>query len=221
MEDFRIDIMVGKGAGATSHPARPRAVHAGRRDHPLGAAAEPAARPLRLHRAPRVLRRRPSSSRCSRARPRMLGLDDRPPARSPRSPGAAAARPASPTGCCAACATTRSCTAAGARRSTAVRAALDLYDVDALGLDRLDRAVHADASSTPVRRRPGRAQHARRLGGRGGRDDRVGRRAVPRAHRAASPARRAAGSRRRRRGAHFGLPQRAPERAATLPIDDL
>ena len=58
MEDFRIDIMVGKGAGATSHPARSRAVHPGRGDDPVRAAAQPAARPLRLHRAPRVLRRR-------------------------------------------------------------------------------------------------------------------------------------------------------------------
>ena len=57
MEDFRIDIMVGKGAGRHVHPARPRAVHPRRRDDAVGPAAQPAARPLRLHRAPRVLRR--------------------------------------------------------------------------------------------------------------------------------------------------------------------
>ena len=44
---------------------------------------------------------------------------------------------------------------------TAVHAALELYDVDPIGLDRLDRAV-LDAIVRALRRRPGRAQHARR-----------------------------------------------------------
>ena len=58
------------------------------------------------------------------------------------------------------------------------RAALELYEVDEEGLDRLDRAV-LSALRDPVRRRPGRAVHPRRGGGRGGRDGRGGRRAVP------------------------------------------
>ena len=68
----------------------------------------------------------------------------------------------------------------------AVHAALELYDVDALGLDRLDRAV-LETVLTRFDGGPGRAEHPRRLGGRGGRDHRVGRRAVPRADRAAHP----------------------------------
>ena len=58
MEDFRVDVVVGKGPGATSHPARHRAVHAGRGDHPVRGADRPAARPVRLHRAHGVLRAR-------------------------------------------------------------------------------------------------------------------------------------------------------------------
>ena len=58
------------------------------------------------------------------------------------------------------------------------RAALELYEVDEEGLDRLDRAV-LSALVEHVRRRPGRLVHARRGGGRGGRDGRGGRRAVP------------------------------------------
>ena len=34
MEDFRVDVVVGKGPGRDRDPARRRAVHAGRRDHP-------------------------------------------------------------------------------------------------------------------------------------------------------------------------------------------
>ena len=51
MEDFRVDVVVGKGPGRDRDPAGHRAVHAGRRDHPVRAAARPAARPVRLHRA--------------------------------------------------------------------------------------------------------------------------------------------------------------------------
>ena len=61
-----------------------------------------------------------------------------------------------------------------------------------------------------LRRRAGRAQHARGLRGRGGRDDRGGRRAVPRAHRAHHPNARAGGSRPRRRGGTSGCTASAP-----------
>ena len=39
MEDFRVDVVVGKGPGRDRDPARHRAVHAGRGDHPGRAAA--------------------------------------------------------------------------------------------------------------------------------------------------------------------------------------
>ena len=52
-----------QGPGRDRDPARDPAVHPGRRDDPRRAAARAAARPLRLHRPPGVLRRRPSSTR--------------------------------------------------------------------------------------------------------------------------------------------------------------
>ena len=58
MEDFRVDVIVGKGPGATSIPLRGRALHPGRRDHPVRRADRPAARPVRLHRAHGFLRTR-------------------------------------------------------------------------------------------------------------------------------------------------------------------
>jgi Holliday junction DNA helicase RuvB len=56
MEDFRVDVVVGKGPGATGHPAGYSTVHARRRHHPVGSAARPHARPVRLHRPARLLR---------------------------------------------------------------------------------------------------------------------------------------------------------------------
>ena len=56
MEDFRVDVVVGKGPGCDGHPAGDPALHPGRRHHPGRAAAGPAARPVRLHRPARLLR---------------------------------------------------------------------------------------------------------------------------------------------------------------------
>ncbi len=58
-----------------------------------------------------------------------------------RSPAGRAARRASPTGCCAGCATTPRCAPTASSTEQIARAALAVYDVDELGLDRLDRAV--------------------------------------------------------------------------------
>ena len=58
MEDFRVDVVVGKGPGRDRDPAGDRAVHAGGRHHPGRAAARAAARQVRLHRAPGLLRAR-------------------------------------------------------------------------------------------------------------------------------------------------------------------
>ena len=217
MEDFRIDIMVGKGAGATSVPldlAPFTLVGATTR---AGPAAQPAARPLRVHRAPRVLRRGRARAGARRGPPGCSG--------SPID-GEALAEIAGR------CRGTPRIANRLLRRVRdyalvhgtdadveAVRAALDLYDVDALGLDRLDRAVMQiiltrfgggpvglntlavsvgeeaetiEAVVEPFLVRIGLITRTPR-----------GRVATPAAWR------------------HFGLSERAPEGAATLPIDDL
>ncbi len=83
-------------------------------------------------------------------------------------------------------------------------AALDLYEVDELGLDRLDRAV-LDVALPPVRRRAGRPLDAR--GRRRARSGRRSRRWPSRSWsgRASSPVRRGAGSPPRPPGSHLGL----------------
>ena len=108
MEDFRVDVVIGKGPGRDRDPAGDPAVHAGRRDHPGRAAARAAARPVRLHRPPGVLR-------VPRARPDRAALgagcstSRRSPTAPPRSPRGPGAHPGSPTGCCAGSVTSPRC----------------------------------------------------------------------------------------------------------------
>ena len=56
MEDFRVDVIVGKGPGATSIPLEVAPFTSGRRDHPVRRADRPAARPVRVHRTHGLLR---------------------------------------------------------------------------------------------------------------------------------------------------------------------
>ena len=99
MEDFRVDVVVGKGPGRHRDPAGDQPVHPGRRDHPGRPAHRAAARPVRLRRADGVLRagraaagaapqRRPAGGRAHRRR---VGGDRRPVAGHPahRQPAAA------------------------------------------------------------------------------------------------------------------------------------
>ena len=58
MEDFRVDVVVGKGPGRDRHPAGDPSLHPGRRDHPIGSAARSAAGPVRVHGSARLLRPR-------------------------------------------------------------------------------------------------------------------------------------------------------------------
>ncbi len=110
MEDFRVDVVVGKGPGATAIPLEiERSPWWGH--HPGRAAAQPAARPVRLHRAPRLLRRADLEIIIARSA-RLLRVPWTPRA-SPRSPAGAGARRASPTGCCAGSATGRRSMATG------------------------------------------------------------------------------------------------------------
>ena len=140
MEDFRVDVMVGKGPGATSIPLEiapftlvGATTRSGQLTSPLrdrfGFTAHmefysPAELTTVITRSAAHPGHRPAPGRRQR--------------RSPAGPGA---HPGSPTGCCAGCATTpRSGPTASITREIA-RAALAVYDVDELGLDRLDRAV--------------------------------------------------------------------------------
>ena len=101
MEDYALDVMIGKGPSARSLRLTPQALHHRRRDHPGGPDQRAAARPLRRHLPARLLRRRgPDRHR------RPLGPDPRRRgqrrgrhARSPARTGHPAGRqPASPAG---------------------------------------------------------------------------------------------------------------------------
>ena len=140
MEDFRVDVIVGKGPGATAipldvepftlvgattraglltGPMRDRFGFVGHLDF-----YEPAELDVLLHRSARILGDHPDRRR---------GHRDRRPV-----PGHARA---SPTGCCDGSATSPRCARTGWSPAEVAQAALRVYDVDDLGLDRLDRAV--------------------------------------------------------------------------------
>ncbi len=139
MEDFRVDIVVGKGPGATAIPLElpPFTV--------VGATTRSGLLPAPLRdrfgftghldfyeTADLVTILRRSAG--------LLGVraDD---AGSPRSPSAPRAHRGSPTGCCGGCATGPRSTGPASSTWTRRAGALALFDVDDRGLDRLDRAV--------------------------------------------------------------------------------
>ena len=132
-----------RGQGARRHgdPARARPVHPRRRHHPGRPADRAAARPVRVHRAHGLLRPRRARAGARTARRNCSSVDDATPTAPPRSPPARAAPRASPTGCCAGSATTPRCAPTAQVTADIAHAALAVYDVDQLGLDRLDRAV--------------------------------------------------------------------------------
>ncbi len=139
MEDFRVDVVVGKGPGATAIPLEippftlvGATTRAGLLPGPLrdrfGFTAH-----MDFYEAADLERVLTRSAR-------LLGVELTPTG-APRSPAGPAARRASPTGCCAGCATSPRCgpTGSSPRRSPARRCCV--YEVDERGLDRLDRAV--------------------------------------------------------------------------------
>ncbi len=99
MEDFRVDVMVGKGPGATAIPLDIAPFTLVGRDYPGRAAAGATARQVRFHRPPGLLRaRRAGRDRAAVGRAaRRRAARRRRVTRSPAGPGA---RPGSPTGCC-------------------------------------------------------------------------------------------------------------------------
>ena len=143
MEDFQLDIVDRQGSDRAHDPPRPAPLHARRRDHAHRPDHRPAARPLRLRRPPRLLRARrahhdPAARRVDprrrRSTPRARRRSRREPRGTPRI-----AQPA---------AEARARLRRGARRRHAStptppgpRSAL--FEVDELGLDKVDRAILA------------------------------------------------------------------------------
>ena len=105
MEDFQLDIVLGKGPGRPLHPPRPAPLHPGRAPPPA-----PASSPARCATAsassPASTSTSPDDLEAIVVRAAgILGVQiDQPTARA-RSPAGPGARPASPTGCCAGSAT--------------------------------------------------------------------------------------------------------------------
>ena len=208
MEDFQLDIVLGKGpaarsirldlprftlVGATTRtglitgPLRDRFGLVARLDY-----YEPADLEAIVVRAAGILG---------------VDIDADGAARSPAGPGA---RPASPTGCCAGCATSPRCAADGIvdRRRRGRRPVCRLRRRRA-GLDKVDRAV-LGAAVRALRRRPGRPQDAGHQRRRARRDRRGRLRAVP--HPAGPAHAHAPGP----RGHAGGLGPPRPGRAATV-----
>ena len=219
LEDFRLDIVIGQGAGRADADARPAAVHARRRDDADRAADDAAARPLRDDVPARLLRARTSSRRSCAARPRILGVEIDARGRATRSRGARAGRRASRTGSCAASATSPRCATRATSRPTIAREALELLEVDEEGLERTDRELLA-RDRRQVRRRAGRPLHARGRARRGARHDRGRLRAVPAPARV-HPADAARADRHRRSAASTSARRPAAGRAPLLSGPEL
>ena len=140
MEDFRVDVIVGKGPGATAIPLEippftlvGATTRAGLLPGPLrdrfGFTAH-----MDFYDAAELEHVLSRSAR-------LLGVRAARRPAAPRSPAGRGGHRASPTGCCAGCATSpRSAPTVSSPRDVA-RAALLVYEVDERGLDRLDRAV--------------------------------------------------------------------------------
>ena len=231
MEDFALDVMIGKGPSARSLrlSLKPFTVvgattRAGRISGPL---RDRFGATYRLD-----FYSEDDLTAIVRRSAGILGVDVEPTPRAP-SPGAAGARRASSTGCCAGSATTRRCTATAASRETAVIDAMKILDIDDLGLDTTDRKLLA-AIIQKFASRAGRRPGARRGPRRGVRDDRGRLRAVPAAPRASSTGRRraaspptprastwrASGSRSRRRAAPSPTSRRCGTRPPVRATDD-
>ncbi len=122
LEDFNLDVVLGKGPDGPLDPAGAASVHAGRRHHPPGPADAPAPGAVRLLAPPRLLLGRgPGQDRDA------LGRDPRrcrsTATRPRRSPDARAARRGSPTGCSGGCGISPRCATTARSRSRSPRRA--------------------------------------------------------------------------------------------------
>ena len=184
MEDFQLDIVIGKGPIGAHDPPRPaRASRSSARRPAPGSSPARCATASASSRGSTTTRPTSSPTILRRAAP-ILGVELEPDGADEiarRSRGTpriaqpvAEARPR----------LRRGARRRTGRRSTTARDALALFEVDELGLDKVDRAILDALCRTFVGRR-GRARHARGRGGRGAGDGRGRVRAVPPAVRAA------------------------------------
>ena len=140
MEDFQLDIVLGKGPAArTIRLDLPRFTLVGATTR-TGLITGPLRDRFGLRGPPGLLQR----GRPRRHRP-ALGRRPRRPARRRgrrrRSPGARGAPPASPTACSSGCGTTPRCAATAPSTTRRPAHGLELFEVDELGLDKVDRAI--------------------------------------------------------------------------------
>jgi Holliday junction DNA helicase RuvB len=137
MEDFQLDLIIGEGPAARSVKID-LPLHAGRRDHARRPAHQSAARPLRHSGAAEFLHRGEELELIVNRGARVLGIGMTPTAPT-RSRAARAARRASPDGCCAACAISPPSRAPTSIDRAIADNALSALEVDAAGLDAMDR----------------------------------------------------------------------------------
>ena len=165
LEDFQIDIMIGEGPAARSvkidlppFTLVGATTRAGMLTNPLRDRFGIVAR-LEFYSPQELTQDRHALGAAA-------GDPDRPTKARSRSPAARAARRASPTGCCAACATTPKCAPTATSRCEVADAALSMLDVDASGLDVMDRkllrrcstsSAAGRSASTTSRRRSARS----------------------------------------------------------------
>jgi hypothetical protein len=181
MEDFELDVVVGKGPGpGRSASSCPASRWSGRRRVP-GSSPRRCATGSGSPRSWSTTRPR-SSSPSYDARQGCSGSTRG--ARRTRSRADHEGPRGSRTGCCVACATTREVEAAGRVDLGVARAALEVFEVDVLGLDRLDRRL-LEAVVERLRRGTGRSRDPRDGAQRGAEHHRGCGRAVPAALRSA------------------------------------
>ena len=140
MEDFRVDVIVGKGPGRHRDPARPR-----RRSRSSAPPPGPACSPARCATgsaspATWTSTTRPSSSRCCGRSAELLGVDLRADGAAEIA-GRSRGTPRIANRLLRRVRDYAEVRADGVVTEAIARAALAVYDVDELGLDRLDRAV--------------------------------------------------------------------------------
>ena len=229
LEDFRLDIIVGQGAGGAHADARPARLHARRRDDPYRAADDAAARPVRDDLPARPLRARRARRRSSAAR-RASSASSSTTRRPRRSRARSRGTPRVANRILRRVRDVAEVRHEGVITTEVAREALELLEVDERGLERTDREL-LGADRAQVRGRPGRALDARRRARRGARHDRGRLRAVPaaarlppadaarpRGHRARPRARRR--DRRRRRRSVLSS-RRSGRPGAAGPLDEL